>query len=292
MQLVFHAGHHKTGTTTFQVVLASLQAKLLPHDIHVPVVGGTANMGPSVVHSAQRGDWSGFDVVLDEARTALTPDGVLLFSAEDLENCLVDVEFGRQFMARARAKGFTSIRWVFVQRNEFEYFESLYGELSKHQQVLQYDLLANEILEHGFFSCATPRFRWSFEFRYQRALSRFRDRVCDRVSRFTFPEFTRHGIGAVVFGLFGRDDVYRALCSQVTVEPQNVRLTDDEVERKYVATFLRLGEPGLSDDVALPHVDALVARRLELRARCRPAVRARFASELGSVPPSADAPSA
>jgi hypothetical protein len=55
-----------------------------------------------------------------QGRFALPPDGVLLFSAEDLENCLVDADFGRQFMLRARAKGATSVRCVFVQRNEFE----------------------------------------------------------------------------------------------------------------------------------------------------------------------------
>lgn len=284
MNLVFHAGHHKTGTTTFQSLLASLRDELRARDIHVPVVGGTANMGPSVVYPAQRGDWSGYDFVLDEARAALTPAGILLFSAEDLENCLRDTEFGRQFMLRARAKGATSIHWVFVQRNEFEYFESLYGELSRHRQVLQYDLMADEILEHGFFSCATSHFRWFFEFRYESALQRFRDRVCAQTSRLTFSEFTQDGVGSAVFGLFGREDDYRGLCSRVSIEPQNVRLADDEVERNYAATFLRLGEPGLGDAGQALRTDALVARRLEMRARCRPAIRRRFESEFGCVP--------
>ena len=151
LHLVFHAGHHKTATTTFQSVLVALEGPLLEHGVYVPVVGGTANMGQGVVYKAQRGDWSGYDSVLDHARTALPPDGILLFSAEDLENCLFDTEFGKQFMIRARSKGVASIRWIFVQRNEFEYFESLYREMSRHQQVLQYDLMANEILDHGFF---------------------------------------------------------------------------------------------------------------------------------------------
>ncbi len=289
MNLVFHAGHHKTGTTTFQGLLASLQSELRECGIHVPVVGGTANMGPSVVYPAQRGDWSGYEFVLDEARAALPPDGVLLVSAEDLENCLFDPEFGRQFMLRARAKGATSIRWVFVQRNEFEYFESLYAELSRHRQMLHYDLMADEILAHGFFSCATAQFRWFFEFRYADAVRRFQDRVCTDVSRLTFSEFLRDGIGSAVFGLIGRGDDYRATCSTVTVEPCNVRLTDDEVEQNYVATFLRLGESAPGDPGRSPQVAELVARRLELRAACRPGIRRRFDRELGSVPPTAAA---
>jgi hypothetical protein len=50
---------------------------------------------------------------------------------------------------RAEARGIASIHWVFVQRNEFEYFESRYGELCRHDQVLQYDLMAHERLSEG-----------------------------------------------------------------------------------------------------------------------------------------------
>lgn len=280
---MFHAGHHKTGTTTFQSLVASLQATLLERDIYVPVAGGTANMGPSVVYPAQRGDWSGYEAVLDAARAALTPNGVLLVSAEDLENCLVDAEFGRQFMARARAKGCDSIHWVFVQRNEFEYFESLYAELSRHQQVLRYDQMAAEILEHGFFSCATPQFRWYFEFRYEDAVRRFRETVCDHVSRLTFSEFLRDGVGAAVFEQCGRGDDYRGLCPTVHLEPHNVRLADDRVERNYAATFLGLGDPGRDDAEHAPLIDTLVARRLDIRARCRSGIKARFENALNSV---------
>lgn len=285
VNLVFHAGLHKTGTTTFQRALASLQAPLRACDVHVPVVNGTANMGHSVVYLAQRGDWSGYEHVLDQARTTLTPKGTLLFSAEDLENCLYDAEFGRQFMVRAAARGVTSIRWVFVLRNEFEYFESLYGELSKHDQVLQYDLMAHEILEHGFFSCATPRFRWYFAFRYREVLSRFQSQVCDRMTCFTFREFIRPVVGAVLFRLCGREREYSAWQADVPQAPRNVRMSDEDVERKYVATFLRLGGCDTRSAEWAERIDGLVARRLEARLRSRPAVFQRFGDTMCTVPP-------
>lgn len=290
MHLVFHAGLHKTGTKTFQHVVASLQAELRAGDIHVPVVGGTANMGYAVVHPAQRGDWSGYEAILDEAKAVVTPGGILLVSAEDLENCLFDMAFGRQFMIRARAKGIASIRWVFVLRNEFEYFESLYGELSRHRQVLRYDLMAHEILDHGFVTCATPRFRWYFVFRYEAALRRFRNRVCGDASSLTFAEFTRDGIGATLFGLCGKADVYSSLGARVAAEPRNRRPTDEEVERAYVATFLGLGDSAAGSAEPSPALEPLVARRLESRSLCRPGIMRRFERELGAIPPSPPAP--
>ncbi|MFM8952357.1 MAG: hypothetical protein ACKOOF_04750 [Planctomycetaceae bacterium] len=287
MHLVLHAGLHKTGTTTFQNIVTALQANLLERDVYVPVADGTANMGYHIVHPAQRGDWSGYDDVLDDAQAALTPDGILLVSAEDLENCLFDIEFGRHFMARAMAKGVASIRWVFVQRNAFEYFESLYGELSRHQQVLQYDLMADEILARGVFSCATPRFRWYFMFHYTNAVERFRKLVCADAIGMSFSEFTRDAVGAAVFRLFGREADYSSLHAQVHVEPQNVRLSPEEIERRYVATFLRSGEYGAASAERLQPeeaiVDSLVARRLDVRSQCRPAIMRRFERELGGL---------
>lgn len=284
MNLVFHAGLHKTGTTTFQRALSSLQARLRECDVYVPVVNGTANMGRSVVYPAQRGDWSGYDRVLDEGRAALTSRGTLLFSAEDLENCLFDVEFGRQFMGRATARGVTSMHWVFVQRNEFEYFESLYGEMCKHGQVLQYDLMAHEILDHGFFSCATPRFRWYFTFRYEEALRRFRSHVCDRVTAFAFPDFTRPVVGAALFRLFGREREYCALHADGPQVPRNVRMSEEDIERRYVATFLRLSDQDARNAETAAQIDALVSRRLEARLRSRPALAQLFERKMCTIP--------
>ena len=114
--------------------------------------------------------------------------------------------------------------------------------------------------------------------------------MCDQVSRFTFQEFTRHDIGSAVFRLFDKEAEYRALCSRMDLLPRNVRLTDDEVERRYVATFLRLGDPSQCDAGHALHVDRLVTRRLEMRSLCRPGIRRRFEAELGSIPPSEVAP--
>lgn len=115
-------------------------------------------MGQGVVYQAQRGDWSGYDSVFDRAQAALPPDGILLFSAADLENCLLDTDFGTQFMIRARSKrgrldplGLRAAKRVRVLRG------AVPGTIPPSAGPAV-RLMASEILEHGFFPARRPSF--------------------------------------------------------------------------------------------------------------------------------------
>lgn len=278
MNIIFHAGHHKTGTTTFQKLLASNRAKLLEQDVFVPMVGGMANMGPGVIYPAQRGDWSPYEAVLKEAKSKLSPNGTLIFSAEDLENCLFDATFGRQFASLAATHGFHSTRWVFVQRNQFEYFESLYSELSKHGQVLRYDAMAFMILRDGLYTCSSPQFRWFYVFDYARATDRFRKAVTDSVVVLPFETFVAEPVGQPILELIGKAQDYAGLVRSSIVSRENVRLSPEAVERGYVANFLGPVTDGAQN---ANHVDAIVAQRLKFIDGVRPEIQQAFGQRYG-----------
>jgi len=276
MNIIFHAGHHKTGTTTFQSMLQLHQAKLLDLDIFVPVVGGTANMGEGIVYRAQRGDWSTYEAVLKQAKSKLPRNGTVVFSAEDLENCLFDLNFGRQFNSIAKSHGFDSAKWIFVQRNQFDYFESIYGELSKHDQVLRYDRVANLILKDGFYACAASKFRWFFVFDYVRAIEGFKKAVTGNVVVVPFHNFLEEPIGLPVFELCGKAAEYAGVVQGSSVSKQNARLPPEEVERKYLENFFGRSFTGSLNSGNNTLLDVMVRQRLEIVASSRPKLRELF----------------
>ena len=289
MNILFHAGHHKTATTTFQHVLTRHQSALLDLNIHVPVIDGFANMSASVVYKAQNGDWSPYERVLDQGLSSLPPNGTLLFSAEDLENCLVDLEFGRKFISIARSKGYSNARWAFVQRNEFEYFESLYGELAKHKVLMRYDHMAEVILKDGFLCCASPKFRWIFVFDYIRAIRSFRESVCGDVSVFTFQDFIGQPVGRPILDLIGRGAEYAQRVGGEAPGLANVRLSPEDIELAYTAGFLKMSPADVTDPAHREQVAFIAARRSALVSEHRPRIRDAFGRRFNTVAATAPA---
>lgn len=255
-------------------------------DIYAPVLGGTANMSEGVVYRAQAGDWSRYEQVLEEGRSRLSANGTLLFSAEDLENCLMNAGFGQQFASIAHAKGFTT-RWVFVQRDPFEYFESLYGELAKHQQIMRYDQMAKVILKHGYLISASSYFTWFFVFDYASAVKRFRASVSPDVSVFTYRDFISQAVGLPIFTMLGKASEYAALVQGMDLGRPNKRATPEVTELNYTANFLKLSEADFANPAVKAQVAYLTGRRLGLIERQRPRIIEAFQRRFATAPPAA-----
>jgi hypothetical protein len=105
---------------------------------------------------------------LKTAKRRIGDEGTLFLTGEDFENILIDHSFYYDLRTELAAGGFENVEFWFIYGNQFEYFESLYSQLSKDGQILDYQILTEHILKNGFYSCSIPNFSWYFVFDYKK----------------------------------------------------------------------------------------------------------------------------
>ena len=237
ISLILHAGHHKTATSSFQKLCTNIRAKLLEKKIYFPTINGDGNMYLAC-YAAQKDDWSIFEKLLQHGINFLEGDGTILLSAEDLENALYDYEFAKKLSYLAELQGINSIKWVFVNRNQFDYFESLYAQLSKDGQILRYDIMAKHILKNGIFSCSIPRYRWHFIFDYNNYYTDFRENVSNNIEVYTMNSFVDEFIGAPILIPLGITAGLFSSKPDVKLIKENKRMSSNEVEARYICRML------------------------------------------------------
>ena len=102
---------------------------------------------------SQKRDLKGLSIFLQEIyqKTTEKKCNTSLISGEDFENFLVDIHLAIEFEFIAKSVGFDKLEWFVVQRNQIDYLLSIYAEKSAYKMVLDLGLMANSILEYGFF---------------------------------------------------------------------------------------------------------------------------------------------
>ena len=164
MHLVIHAGTHKTGTTLFQNFCADNSNKLIKKGIFYPTFDDISNHSIYLWHKKDN-DQKKFSKFLKNCfKKALNNSHTVLISAEDLENCLIDVNKGREIEKLAFSIGFTKIDWFFVQRNKIDYAKSIYAEMSKHNVFWDFELLVENIIKNEFIRLDSEFYDYYFVF--------------------------------------------------------------------------------------------------------------------------------
>jgi len=243
MKLVIHIGLHKTGTTSFQTFLHLNRKTLLKAGVFYPEMGEHESHWV-LPNQLVRNNW---DYVEDFMRTnfkAAKEENVetVFISSEDFELFLFEGFRASQLENLSYRIGFASINWVCVLRNQWDYFNSIYSEMSKNKVCLNYATAGEEILNFGEISMGTNVYRWRFAFDYDIIIQRFLEYINGTFSAYSFEQFTSTDV-------IGQEFINRIIednLNQKTfwssklhyVEKTNIRGKDETVEIDYLSNFL------------------------------------------------------
>ena len=273
MKLYIHAGCHKTGTTAFQYFCSHYSSQILKYKIYYPK--HSSHQHSYLAHDVLNGEFTSTSKVIQEAK--LLKVDTLLLSGEDFENCLVDINFAKRVEAIAQKEGIEEITWIFVVRDAFDYFESLYAELSIHGIINNYSDMANSILNHGYFSATNSVYNYIFAFDHNHFLNEFRKNITTHVETLTFKAFTHSFPGASILSWFiPRDHIDEMIRNfPPNKANNNARLSELEVELQYIYNFFGYSEENVNSlkKLIFAHFAKL---RLRRKANMRNHLKAEF----------------
>lgn len=246
MQLFVHAGLHKTATTSFQV-LCHRNAQLLAEGgvLYTELTPGVPahHCLPLALIGRDHDTLAQKLAELRESAQVAGCDRVLV-SAEDFENALVETHLAGDFESLAYAAGFQSVDWLFVHRDPWRYFNSLYAELSKHGIPVSIRSAGKQVLRFGTLSVASARFQWKFVFDFARHFSHFWANIRGNAHGLTYQAFCQPRLGDPVFQIVFRDtpETWRALAPRMAhpTGKRNASLGGFRVEFNYVANFFMI----------------------------------------------------
>jgi hypothetical protein len=175
-RIVVHAGTHKTGTTTLQIMLGRRDENSPHPELFVPWSGRYPSPGVAGHHNVAwqlNGDprFRPENGTLDElaAEVASRNPAVAVISSEDLEYLHTRPEALERMATTFRAIGYEPHIVLYVRSRE-EYAQSLYAELVKHGLSSGFEDFLKEVRESGLFTFAQ---NWAFRFRYSILIERF-----------------------------------------------------------------------------------------------------------------------
>jgi len=243
MRLIIHIGLHKTGTTSFQNFLHFNRDSLLEAGVLYPEMGEHESHWV-IPNQIVRNNW---DYVEDYMKTSLSNAKkanieTVFISSEDFELFLFEGYLASQFENLVLDLGYSKIYWVSVLRNQWDYFNSIYSEMSKNKVCLNYATAGEEILNFGEISMGTNVYRWRFAFDYDIIIQRFLDYINGTFSAYSFEQFTSTDV-------IGQDFINKIIEDKLNqkkfwssnlhyVEKTNVRGKDETVEIDYLSNFL------------------------------------------------------
>lgn len=177
-RIVVHAGTHKTGTTTIQIMLGRWDGNSPHPELHVPWSGRYPSPGVAGHHNLAwqlngdprfRPENGTLDDLAAEVASRQAPLAVI--SSEDLEYLHTRPEALERMATTFRAIGYEPHIVLYVRSRE-EYAQSLYAELVKHGLSSAFADFMNEVRQSGVFTFAQ---NWVFRFRYAVLIERFSD---------------------------------------------------------------------------------------------------------------------
>ena len=243
MKLVIHIGLHKTGTTSFQNFLHFNRDSLLEAGVFYPEMGEHESHWV-IPNQIIRNNW---DYVKNYMKDSLSNArkanvNTVFISSEDFELFLFEGYLASKFENLVLDLGYSKIYWVSVLRNQCEYFNSIYSEMSKNKVCLNYATAGEEILNFGEISMGTNVYRWRFAFDYDIIIQRFLDYINGTFSAYSFEQFTSTDV-------IGQEFINKIIEDKLNqkkfwssklhyVEKTNVRGKDETVEIDYLSNFL------------------------------------------------------
>lgn len=246
--LYIHIGTHKTGTTSIQWYLSRHVRKLRGYGFHVPKAGrltrdlaGHHNVAWTALGDVRADPRRGaLDALLAELEAARALKAII--SSEDLEFLADRPDVLRGFEARIRAAGWTPIYLVFL-RSPGAYMLSVFQELLKHGNPLQFDAFSDQVLAGGTYRSRHDHVLHMdyglFVEKWRAAASgelRIRSYDIAMSGRGVVPEFMRAIDAPARLGEWRQAHV-NASSGIIT---DHMKVAAQRIETKYLSTFMRL----------------------------------------------------
>ena len=235
-------GLHKTASSSFQNFLNLNRNVLLDAGVLYPEIEEHAGHW-LIPYEILRNNWGFLEDYMKNALSVARQRNVktVLISAEDFETLLLEGFRAAQFEKLACQLGYSEIHWICVLRNQWDYFNSLYAEKSKHTVCLNYLQAGEAVCNFGEISMAVGGFRWRFAFDYDSIIERFIADVRGSFDAISYDSF----IGSRIVGAELIDkvidyepaiEVFWKFCANL-VEKANIREDKTQVEMNYLANY-------------------------------------------------------
>ncbi len=251
MKIVFHIGLHKTATTSFQSLIFKEKNNLEKFGLYYPTYENFEGPGHHrVAHEVINNNFSLFTYSLKKAKKLLKDNSIILFSSEDFEYYLKESSLAKELVTIANKFKIYDIEWHVCTRDQFSYFESLYSELSKHNIVTNYKLMANQILKKGYYSTGNEKTKWIFIFDYHKYFELFNRTLKVKLIKYSMQEFTKDFPGKILINNICKNlepsdklKIDNLIYLRINKEPNslhvNKKLSEFNVELNYVLTLFQ-----------------------------------------------------
>ena len=244
MRLIIHAGLHKTATTSFQRLCFNNVSILAKGGLLYPNLDNKINHNKIAIWVQSNYKKRLYDFLQVNFQLALQ-NGLhsVLISAEDLENVLIDILDAKEFNIMAQEIGFDNIDWIFIRRSSFDYLQSIYAELSKHNLCLNFVDLANVILKNGFFTASGLNYHWKFVFDIKKFFPLLSKKIEGNSFShlLSFSDFVSGFPGKSLLSLYVEENLVKSIeqINKKTIKV-NQRISAEEVELRYLFNFLNI----------------------------------------------------
>ena len=188
---------------------------------------------------------------------------ISLISGEDFENFLVDVHLANEFESIAKSVGYHNVEWIVVKRNPLDYLLSIYSEKAGYRIVLDIGLIANNVLEYGFFTTSTEHYNYKFVFDLEKFSRLFKKNVTSKLTIINFEDFIEDFPGKPIFSNLVNDDHLNKLRENSNIIGiKRKRSSKEKTEFRYVANFLGMTPNREFHEQNKKLVELLMAHRL------------------------------
>lgn len=261
MNLIIHAGTHKTATTSFQYLCFSNKHELSKIGIFIPefknkekIINVASRKGivPNPLLSFQHNVLAWYiqlkdinevkEFLLNSYENAIKENCKnVLLTAEDFENILIEDFMAKNIESIAKEIGFSQIEWIFVKRNPFEYLKSIYAELSKHGKIINYNLLHESIILNGYFSAELSHYKNYFVFDLDNFVDSLIKENSSNISIIKFEDFILPFVGFPIFKNLVEDvDLKKLSFKKWKGIERNKSLSSKQIELNYLCNFFQL----------------------------------------------------
>jgi hypothetical protein len=238
-------GLHKTGSTSFQNFLYLNKKTLLDFGVIYPDIDQDAKSHWMIPYQLLRNNWSYLEDYFKRALSVAKQQNAntILISAEGFAIMLTESFRVSRFENLLISLGFIEIHWECVLRKQWDSFNSLYAEMSKHKICLNYASAGEEIINFGEISMGNDGFRYRFAFDYDSYIEKFLKEINGSFTAISFEKF-------IVSDFIGKELLNKHIDfvkdkktfweSELNFveEKQNIRRDDKTIEIDYLANFL------------------------------------------------------
>ncbi len=283
MKLIIHSGTHKTATTTFQYLCGKNINLMKNNGLYYPIIQSNKEdlgdiISEKIKFTNQSLDNHSYLAWMIQSKQLKIVTSLfkrfsieaqklkctsVLLSGEDFENVLIDSSMHEITELIAKDAGFTSIEWIFVKRNPYNYLISLYSELAAQGFCLNLNHIYDDILNNGYFKASNKFYDWIFVFALNEKFELFKKEISGISNIIPFDDFLKGFPGKILLeNYLDTKTIKRIQDESILFPKQRVSKSKENVEYLYICNFLDAEASQDNYNSNKDIIDALINYRL------------------------------